>query len=96
MYERPARWSRRTSPGAPLKQDEIAADFDVSHTPVREALKVLVAEGLATLHHTARRFLFAANLPQVEVLGWSCGGRLLRYGCLGEGVSQQLLFCIIQ
>jgi DNA-binding GntR family transcriptional regulator len=38
-------------PGAPLKQGEIAASFGISHTPVREALKVLVAEGLATLHH---------------------------------------------
>ena len=48
------------SPGAPLKQDEIAADFDVSHTPVREALKVLVSEGLATLHHN--RGCFVADL----------------------------------
>ena len=31
------------SPGAPLKQDEIAEEFDVSHTPVREALKILVS-----------------------------------------------------
>jgi DNA-binding GntR family transcriptional regulator len=47
-------------PGAPLKQDEIAADFGVSHTPVREALKVLVSEGLATLHHN--RGCFVADL----------------------------------
>lgn len=33
----------------PLKQDKIAATFSASHTPVREALKLLVAEGLATL-----------------------------------------------
>src|ERR1700759_2765266 len=44
-------------PGAALKQDEIAADFDVSHTPVREALKVLVSEGLATLHHNRGCFV---------------------------------------
>lgn len=48
------------SPGAPLKQDEIAAEYGVSHTPVREALKVLVSEGLATLHHN--RGCFVANL----------------------------------
>jgi DNA-binding GntR family transcriptional regulator len=30
--------SGEIAPGAPLKQDEIAAEFSVSHTPVREAL----------------------------------------------------------
>jgi DNA-binding GntR family transcriptional regulator len=50
------------SPGAPLKQDEIAAEFGVSHTPVREALKVLVSEGLATLHHN--RGCFVAHLSR--------------------------------
>ena len=35
-------------PGAPLKQDHIAARFGVSHVPVREALSRLVAAGLAT------------------------------------------------
>src|ERR1700761_8635753 len=44
-------------PGAPLKQDEIAAEFSVSHTPVREALKALVSEGLATLHHNRGCFV---------------------------------------
>ncbi|MDQ0470037.1 GntR family transcriptional regulator [Labrys wisconsinensis] len=51
------------SPGAPLKQDEIAADFGVSHTPVREALKLLVAEGLAVLHHN--RGCCVSNLSSV-------------------------------
>jgi DNA-binding GntR family transcriptional regulator len=37
--------------GAALRQDQIAAHFDVSHIPVREALKQLVAEGLAVLVH---------------------------------------------
>jgi DNA-binding GntR family transcriptional regulator len=45
------------APGAPLKQDEIAAEFSVSHTPVREALKALVSEGLATLHHNRGCFV---------------------------------------
>src|SRR6201996_8778483 len=51
------------SPGAPLKQDEIAAQFGVSHTPVREALKLLVSEGLATLHHN--RGCFVADLSSI-------------------------------
>jgi DNA-binding GntR family transcriptional regulator len=48
------------APGAPLKQDEIAAAFGISPTPVREALKLLVSEGLAVLHHN--RGCFASSL----------------------------------
>jgi DNA-binding GntR family transcriptional regulator len=48
------------APGAPLKQDEIATEFGISPTPVREALKLLVSEGLAVLHHN--RGCFASSL----------------------------------
>ena len=54
---RAAICSGEIAPGAPLKQDEIAAEFSVSHTPVREALKALVSEGLATLHHNRGCFV---------------------------------------
>src|SRR5215475_13728977 len=71
------------SPGAPLKQDEIAADFGVSHTPVREALKLLVSEGLATLHHNrgcfvsdlssavARELMEFRALIEPRLAGWA-------------------------
>jgi DNA-binding GntR family transcriptional regulator len=54
---RDAICSCEIAPGAPLKQDEIAAEIGVSHTPVREALKLLVSEGLATLHHNRGCFV---------------------------------------
>jgi DNA-binding GntR family transcriptional regulator len=57
---RDAICSGEVPPGAALKQDDIAAQFSVSHTPVREALKLLVSEGLAVLHHN--RGCFVSNL----------------------------------
>lgn len=41
--------SGRLKPGARLRQDAVAEELDVSSTPVREAFRILQAEGLVTL-----------------------------------------------
>jgi len=53
---RAAILSGRIQPGQTLRQDEIAQEFDVSRTPVRQALRTLHQEGLLDLqaHRTAR------------------------------------------
>lgn len=50
-------------PGAPLRQDEIAARYGISKIPVREALLQLVAEGLV-FSQTNRGFMVASLLPE--------------------------------
>ncbi len=63
--------------GVPLRQDRIAAEFGVSHIPVREALKELVAEGLA---------VFAKNRGVVvSELSAKVAWELTEYRCLLEG-----------
>jgi DNA-binding GntR family transcriptional regulator len=63
--------------GAPLRQDRIAAEFGVSHIPVREALKQLVGEGLA---------VFAKNRGVVvSELSAQVAWELTEYRCLLEG-----------
>jgi DNA-binding GntR family transcriptional regulator len=64
-------------PGAPLRQDRIAAQFGVSHIPVREALKELVASGLA---------VFVKNRGVVvSELSADVAWELTEYRCLLEG-----------
>jgi DNA-binding GntR family transcriptional regulator len=64
-------------PAAPLRQDHIAAQFGVSHIPVREALKELVADGLA---------VFVKNRGVVvSELSADVAWELTEYRCLLEG-----------
>ena len=52
--------------GAALNQDRIAAEYGVSHIPVREAVRRLQAEGLVT--YLPRRGAFVAELSAAEYL----------------------------
>jgi DNA-binding GntR family transcriptional regulator len=52
-------------PGAPLRQEEIAGRLGVSRIPVREAFRLLEADGLLTLH--ANRGAFVARPSEDEV-----------------------------
>jgi len=47
--------------GERLRQDDLAATFGVSSTPVREALRVLEAQGL--VHHEPHRGVTVADFP---------------------------------
>jgi DNA-binding GntR family transcriptional regulator len=40
--------SGELAPGAPLRQDRVAKEFESSHVPAREAFQLLRAQGLAT------------------------------------------------
>ncbi|MFE0733677.1 GntR family transcriptional regulator [Streptomyces sp. NPDC058855] len=52
-------------PGAPIRQDALAARLDVSRVPLREALKALEAEGLVV--HRIHRGYFVAELSLADL-----------------------------
>jgi DNA-binding GntR family transcriptional regulator len=54
------------APGARLRQEEIAERFGASRVPVREALKVLEAEGLVTLVANAGAWVSRLTLAECE------------------------------
>jgi DNA-binding GntR family transcriptional regulator len=50
--------------GTQIRQDAVAAEYGVSHIPVREALRRLEAEGLVTIH--ANRGAFVSRLDAAD------------------------------
>lgn len=58
--------SGRLAPGAPIRQDQIAAELGVSHIPVREALRQLESEGLVVAAHN--RGMTVAVLSEAEAV----------------------------
>ena len=51
--------------GTPLRQDELAARFGFSRMPVRDALRLLEAEGIVSIHPT--RGAFVARMDAAEI-----------------------------
>jgi len=51
--------------GTPLRQDELAARFGLSRMPVRDALRLLEAEGIVSIHPT--RGAFVASMDAGEI-----------------------------
>jgi DNA-binding GntR family transcriptional regulator len=60
-YLREAILSGEILPGERIRQEEVAARFGTSRLPVREALRILAAEGL-TEHHTHK----GARVPRLD------------------------------
>lgn len=62
---RKAILSGELAAGSQLRQDEIAERFGMSRIPVREALRLLEAEGLVTLHPNRGAVVSALSLEEV-------------------------------
>jgi DNA-binding GntR family transcriptional regulator len=83
---RAAILSGRVHPGTPIPVDEIAARFSVSHIPVREALKTLVAEGL--VEHEIRGAYVVARLTRQELAELYVVRASLEAAALASAVSR--------
>jgi len=74
----------RWSPGEPLRQEEIAAEFGVSRVPVREALFQLQAEGL--VHVVANKGVYVRGMDAAQLRELFRLRRLIETDVLCEAV----------
>ena len=58
-------YTRRLEPGSWIDELKLAAEFGISRTPLREALKVLAAEGLVTMK--VRRGAYVTEMSREDV-----------------------------
>eukprot|EP01032_Pedospumella_encystans_P033827 gene33827-38229_t len=58
------------TPGQHLDETELAARFDVSRTPIREALIQLASMGVVVIR--PRRGAIVAELGPQQLVGWFC------------------------
>lgn len=56
----------RVSPGAALRQEELATRFKVSRIPIREALRVLERDGLVQVFPNRGAFVVQLNAAEME------------------------------
>jgi DNA-binding GntR family transcriptional regulator len=59
----------RLRPGEPLRQDHLAEQFDVSHIPVREALRQLESEGWVVVQSHKGATVSPLCVEEVRVIG---------------------------
>lgn len=59
--------SGRLKPGARLKQDELAAELNVSRIPIRDALRILETRGLVSLRPNAGARVTSLTLRDMEI-----------------------------
>lgn len=58
-------FARELEPGSWIDEQKLAADYGISRTPLREALKVLAVEGLVTMK--VRRGAYVAEMSSADV-----------------------------
>lgn len=56
----------RIPPGAPLRQEELAARFAVSRIPVREALRLLEADGIVSIFPNRGAFVVRLSADEIR------------------------------